>query len=270
MINQAEISKLAHKLGLGDKTIEKDYILTWVLIALADLPLRNALVFKGGTAIKKIYIPDYRFSEDLDFTLIDKSISNMILQDTLEHISDYLKKQANISVAFFKTEEHMGGNTTIYINYAGPLQAIITSRSLKIDFSRDEDLVLPVPERRILSTYSDSKQNIATIPVYSLEEILIEKLRSLLTRTEPRDLFDIHYLLINRLVDVEKASFYAAPKFTAKGFSIDDLGDILERRKATLQQLWEKRLEGQMPSIPDLNDVIRETNRVIHRYFPHG
>jgi hypothetical protein len=31
MINPAEISKMAHRLGLGDKTIEKDYVLTWVL-----------------------------------------------------------------------------------------------------------------------------------------------------------------------------------------------------------------------------------------------
>ncbi|MDO9555819.1 MAG: nucleotidyl transferase AbiEii/AbiGii toxin family protein [Atribacterota bacterium] len=28
-------------------------------------PLKNILLFKGGTCIKKCYIPDYRFSEDL-------------------------------------------------------------------------------------------------------------------------------------------------------------------------------------------------------------
>ncbi len=30
--------------------------------------LRDTLVFKGGTALKKCYLGDYRFSEDLDFT----------------------------------------------------------------------------------------------------------------------------------------------------------------------------------------------------------
>ena len=58
MILPAEVSKIAHGLGLGDKTIEKDYLLTWVLLAIADSPLRDSLAFKGGTAIKKVYAPD--------------------------------------------------------------------------------------------------------------------------------------------------------------------------------------------------------------------
>ena len=77
MIRSAEISKLAHRSGLGDKTIEKDYVLTWVLLAIAASRLNDILVFKGGTAIKKMYIPDYRFSEDLDFTLMQSHIQQM-------------------------------------------------------------------------------------------------------------------------------------------------------------------------------------------------
>lgn len=76
MIRSAEISKLAHRLGLGDKTIEKDYVLTWVLLAITTSPLNDLLAFKGGTAIKKIYVPDYRFSEDLDFTLLLQNRAN--------------------------------------------------------------------------------------------------------------------------------------------------------------------------------------------------
>ena len=34
MINPGEISKMAHRLGLGEKTIEKHYVLTWVLNAM--------------------------------------------------------------------------------------------------------------------------------------------------------------------------------------------------------------------------------------------
>ena len=29
-------------------------------------------MFKGGTALKKCYFPEYRFSEDLDFTLAEE------------------------------------------------------------------------------------------------------------------------------------------------------------------------------------------------------
>ena len=54
MILPGEIARLAHRLGLGDKTIEKDYVLTWVLLAIANSPLRDRLAFKGGTAITKV------------------------------------------------------------------------------------------------------------------------------------------------------------------------------------------------------------------------
>ena len=71
MIPPSAIARLAHRLRLGDKTIELDYVLTWVLLAIADSPLRERLAFKGGAALKKVYEPAYRFSEDLDLTLLD-------------------------------------------------------------------------------------------------------------------------------------------------------------------------------------------------------
>ncbi len=46
-----------------------------MLLAIANSPLRDRLAFKGGTALKKIYAPDYRFSEDLDFTLLDDTLN---------------------------------------------------------------------------------------------------------------------------------------------------------------------------------------------------
>ena len=110
MIRPAEISKIAHRLGLGDKTIEKDYILTWVLLAIAESPLNEILAFKGGTAIKKIYVPDYRFSEDLDFTLLSQNLTNDELLAALERVFPWLAREANITLATRKVEEHVSGN----------------------------------------------------------------------------------------------------------------------------------------------------------------
>ena len=267
MIRPAEISKMAHRLGLGDKTIEKDYLLTWVLQAIAASPLRDILAFKGGTAIKKIYVPDYRFSEDLDFTLLDTHGTNADLQIAVEGIFSWLARVANLTLTTRKMEEHAGGNPTIYLNYIGPLQADITSRFLKVDFSRDETLVFPTVKKPIRSSYSDCQGRRGLLVAYSLEEILAEKLRSLLTRSEPRDLYDVHYLMTNRLVDIEQMSFSMAPKFEAKGLAVGDLKTVLERRHAPLQHLWKGRLSGQMSEIPDLEDVIRKTNRILQKYF---
>ncbi|MBI2410940.1 MAG: nucleotidyl transferase AbiEii/AbiGii toxin family protein [Candidatus Kerfeldbacteria bacterium] len=47
---------------------EKDYFLTLVSKIIYDSPLRNKLIFKGGTALHHTYLPQFRFSEDLDFS----------------------------------------------------------------------------------------------------------------------------------------------------------------------------------------------------------
>ena len=55
--------------GLQSYVVERDYLLSWVLAGISAVPeLRGTLVFKGGTALKKCYFGDYRFSEDLDFS----------------------------------------------------------------------------------------------------------------------------------------------------------------------------------------------------------
>lgn len=57
------------EVGLSWETIERDYILSWILAGVAvNEKLQNKLIFKGGTALKKCYFGDCRFSEDLDFT----------------------------------------------------------------------------------------------------------------------------------------------------------------------------------------------------------
>ena len=57
------------RLGIPWEVLERDYLLSWILAGISDVEsLRDTLVFKGGTALKKCYFGDYRFSEDLDFS----------------------------------------------------------------------------------------------------------------------------------------------------------------------------------------------------------
>lgn len=267
MIHSGEISKLAHKLGLGDRTVEKDYVLTWVLDAIADSPLSSQMVFKGGTAIKKMYLPEYRFSEDLDFTLLDSNLTNAQLESNVESLFPWLKQETNLTLEIRKIDVHSSGDPALYLNYVGPLQGHISSRFLKMDFTRGELLAYPLKTLPVLSSYSDLQNRNSLLQVYSFEEILAEKLRSLLTRAEPRDLFDIHYILSHQIVDVEQMKFNMSPKFTSKGFDVNDLGTILARREKAFKRLWDTRLRGQMPEIPPLETVIRETNRFFQRHF---
>ena len=56
---------------------EKDYFLALVSKIIYESPLKEKLVFKGGTALHHTYLPQLRFSEDLDFT----ALSAMTLEE---------------------------------------------------------------------------------------------------------------------------------------------------------------------------------------------
>jgi len=269
MIPPSEIARLAHRLGLSDKTIELDYVLTWVLLAIANSPLRDRLAFKGGTALKKVYEPDYRFSEDLDFTLLDDT-PNEGLAAEIEALFPWLRREVNIALEVRRTEVHQTGNPAIYLNYVGPLRGDLGSRFFKTDFTRDELLLFPSAEAPLRSPYSDCQGRTETLCVYSPEEILAEKLCALLGRTEPRDLYDVHHMLAHRLVDPIAVSFRLGEKVAHKGLDPAALKDVLARKRDTFDRLWEPRLRGQLPDpsgrasgrgLPHLDTVIRETNR---------
>ncbi len=72
MITRADIVERVQEWQLSEEVVEKDYVLGWLLWGIGGDPvLGRQWVFKGGTCLKKCYIETYRFSEDLDFTVLD-------------------------------------------------------------------------------------------------------------------------------------------------------------------------------------------------------
>ncbi len=97
MIKPGEIQKNATLYGVRDAQIEKDYVLSWMLKGISQHPdLSKEIVFKGGTVLKKIYFENYRFSEDLDFTLINPNITNQQIITWFEEVFKYIQDEAII------------------------------------------------------------------------------------------------------------------------------------------------------------------------------
>ena len=71
MIARQDLEERVREWGLREDVVEKDYVLGWVLWGVGQHEvLSTSWAFKGGTCLKKCYIETYRFSEDLDFTVI--------------------------------------------------------------------------------------------------------------------------------------------------------------------------------------------------------
>lgn len=120
MIKPGEIQQIAREAGVRDQQIEKDYILSWILQGMAQHgQLKGCLVFKGGTVLKKTYFDDYRFSEDLDFTLTDEHISKEKIFEWFDEVYAYVKEEANIPLEIIDNNEHEDGGINFYISYTG-------------------------------------------------------------------------------------------------------------------------------------------------------
>lgn len=265
MITQREISKIAFHCGKQDRIIEKDYVITWLLYSISESPVADALAFKGGTALKKIYFEDYRFSEDLDFTVLDKADSTLLLK-SLERILGKLALEVGVILRINgERVERRKASLTAYVDFVGPLQGALGSRDIKLDFTFDEKIVFPLLTRPVLSRYSDSENLKKEILVYSLEEVFIEKLCALIGRTEPRDLFDVHFLLAEGQLDYDVISEGFKEKASNKGIDPNRLTDVLRDREPTISRLWSNRLALQVDELPHLDGVLRETRQALRR-----
>ena len=84
MITKQELRNLVTEWGLRDSVIEKDYVIGWLLWGIGSEPdLSSSWAFKGGTSLKKCYIETWRFSEDLDFTVLP---NGPVKPDTIEQL----------------------------------------------------------------------------------------------------------------------------------------------------------------------------------------
>lgn len=265
MIKPGEIQNKAREVGVRDQQIEKDYVLSWILQGVAKHSyLSKVIAFKGGTVLKKIYFADYRFSEDLDFTLLDDAISNNLIFEWFEEVFSYIEEEANIPLELVDDNEHEDGGINFYIGYIGPLGGQGNNKKVKVDISRSEQLVFEPAFQDVILTYSDQEEH--SLLCYPLEEVLVEKLRSVMQRMQARDFYDIWYLLENHGMDVE---FYAKEfrtKCESKQVNSRDFHTKLAQRMPQYKGRWQRSMSDQIKDLPDFEQVEREAMRHLKKF----
>ena len=104
MITSGEIRELAITQGVRQEVIEKDYVLGWILAGTYNTAGTEDWLFKGGTALKKCYFHNYRFSEDLDFSLQNlSSLNEGSLRLTLNKIIEWVYDNSGIEISKTKS-----------------------------------------------------------------------------------------------------------------------------------------------------------------------
>jgi len=277
MIPQSQISKLSNRLlkeqggrRIPEHVLERDYCIAWFLMGLSRVPLRNKLVFKGGTALRRCHFAEYRFSEDLDFTLL-QPLTFDELKKELEPIYAEVKRASNITFNFSRPDPTTHQNCyTFYLSYEGPLPATSTPKEIKVDITIMERVVFKPEELAVLKScaeYTDLPKG-EKILVYSLAEIATEKTVALLdrARTEPRDLYDLWYLTEqDGSVALDGCLEGIEAKLEHRSKKLDEVRGEFDKKEARLEKTWETRLSAQMANLPEFDDVYRAVKRTLRQ-----
>lgn len=244
MLVRPQLAALARRDGVPLHVVEADYLQHLFLRHAARAPL----AFKGGTCLRVAY-GSPRYSEDLDFDADgDGALAFQALAAAARRLADY-----GVKAEIVKRPSRDG--LAALLRAEGPLYTgdPRSRAGIRLEVSLRHEAV-DVEEAFVPRTaYADVPQLV--LRALTKEHLLAEKVRALLVRGKPRDLFDVHFLLVRAvaaprsLLDL-KMSLYRR-RFTVSG---------LEKGIASARKTWARDLEallGQVPPFEPIADEVR-------------
>jgi predicted nucleotidyltransferase component of viral defense system len=172
--------------------VEHDLVISRALIDLyQNKVIRDALVFRGGTALNKLYInPPARYSEDIDLVQLTSAPIGPVIDAIRDALNSWLGEPKRI-----QTER----SVKLIYRYKTFEQE---PTKLKIEINTTEHFQVNKLRAFIFEAISDWYKGSAEIITYDLEELMATKLKALYQRRKGRDLFDWWYVLSKHLINV--------------------------------------------------------------------
>jgi uncharacterized protein len=266
MISEQELRRLAGRAGLGVGEAELQYAMLCVLDALQQVPpLSDTFCLKGGTALRLVYFEDWRHSVDLDFSVLPDFPAEA-LQPHMETWFAGVDRLHGVTVRPIDFHR-ANGAVRVRAQFIGPLRH---PARLLFDITLDEPLLLP-PVRRevVVSCFMPLRPVVLT---YVLEEILAEKMRSILQRGKSRDFYDVWRLLGEKAADIDipRTRAILEQKCQHKGISEPTAGSLMApQRLEEARTYWERDLVRQVAPrpLPDWDVVTQELTGLLARFF---
>lgn len=261
MISQDRLRVLARELGVRQGYAEKNYVNSWLLWGIYTSDYGGNLLFKGGTALSKLYFPQsWRFSEDLDFGVEGRYRGS---KRDLRVLLDTVTGRSGIE---FTIREHHESRQdqypTHYVAISIQYRAVLDhSNTTSIDVMVDEYVAFdPVQHTH---EYEDIPK--FDLQAYSVEEIFAEKLRAIYQRGAARDYYDLYQLLETDSVTIDFAE--VRPTFEAKcnhdGLTVDMATGLPKDQRDVIRQQWETTLPDLTGNPPAFEGVWERLNTAI-------
>lgn len=251
MIEKETLLDIGKNKGLKNREhIEKDYYQDLLLFNL--FKKTNKFVFKGGTALYKLYkLP--RFSEDLDFSIIEDMDKETIVNIVKEAVK-------NINGFEIKSVKQTKDSVLVKISCKGILTKYNT---LRADMNFKNKILQGFDVKSYIPEYIDI--NPFSLRSLKTEEIIAEKIHSIFMRKKARDLFDLFFLL--RISGFNLDLLKQKLEIFGMGFDLKEF----TKRVNEAENLWEKELKPFV--LTDLfsfktakNFVLEKINAEISKY----
>ena len=167
-----------------DWHVEQDLVIERALIEIfSDYFLKDKLVFRGGTALHKIYLqPQARYSEDIDLVQIHPEP----IRETLDVLRERLSFLGTPVV-----KQKRNNNTLIFRFESESVPPI--PMKVKVEINCREHFNVFGYTKIPLKVNSELYSGESDIITFSIDELLGTKLRALYQRKKGRDLFDMWY-----------------------------------------------------------------------------
>ena len=268
------IRDIRSETGIGWDIIEQDYVLSWMLFGISNIEkLKTPLIFKGGTALKKCYFGDYRFSQDLDFSVRGDCPKGEDLFVLIQEACSFAAKvQDDIEFKcnrYLEAEAHPEGQEAFVIHARLPWQREFNT-SVKVEVTMKEPVVLEPILKKVIHGYGEKLD--AVIMTYCVEEIIAEKIRAILQyakklhergwgRSRVRDYYDLWRIFgkYGNSIDKKIIPNLVRQKCELKKVTLASVDDLFqERLMHIINTEWEKWLSPLVPLIPESNIVVSE------------
>jgi predicted nucleotidyltransferase component of viral defense system len=280
------IRAASQRQGIPQQVIEKDYALSYILAGISSHPgLQNVLVFKGGTALKKLFFGEYRFSEDLDFSGADSPKGEKLeeaLREAVEETRRLLSLHGPFSIQverYLERAPHPHGQEAFIIRvrfpwHPGPLCRI------KLEITHDEPVLLEPDKRRLIHGYEENLS--CDVCCYRLEEIIAEKLRTLLqthqklvlrgwNRPRARDYYDLWRILdkFSAGLHREEVGSLLERKNACRGVSYQSINDFFsEELVSEAYRHWDSSLGPFVTELPECRKVLEQLRALLRGLLP--
>lgn len=241
MLTRQQLADFARREGVALHVVERDYVQHLILRHAA----REPFAFKGGTCLR-IAHGSPRYSEDLDFNAPGADAAYAHLQEAVLRLGDY-------GIRATVERRPSPGGLSARVRFAGPLfEGTDRSRgTIRMEISVRGERV-KVEEVFVPRTpYADVPQLV--LRCLNLEHLFAEKVRALLVRGQPRDLYDVHYLL-GRGARSPRALLDAKMQLYGRTFS----ARALDRGIRKAGSAWKSHLEPLLGMLPPYDVVARD------------